>query len=102
MRSTPDLVLLAAVLGHSDVAVTKLYQHMLADHLARARNAVSFVAPVGPATVEAHRRWRTSKKVPKSAAVDKTVPTDRTQTTPNAVTIERDTRFELATFSLGS
>jgi integrase len=105
LKNKPDLVLLASVLGHSDVAVTKTYQHMLPDHLARARDAVSFTAPVGPAAVEAHRRSRMTKRKPtkKSRArigqtVPRTVPSDVT----NLVTIERDTRFELATFSLGS
>ncbi len=54
----PDIHLLADVLGHSDVAVTRLYAHLLPDHLARARNAVNFAAPVGPATLESRRRWR--------------------------------------------
>ena len=39
----PDIYLLARVLGHSDVTVTRLYAHLLPDHLAKARNVVGFV-----------------------------------------------------------
>ncbi len=109
LKGNPDLVLLAAVLGHSDIAVTKLYQHMLADHLARARNVVSFVPPVGPATVEAHRRWRTTRTATRKAAkaakirsANQTVPRTVPSAAPSLVSIERDTGFEPATFSLGS
>lgn len=42
LRKTPDLYLLAKILGHSDITVTKLYSHLLPDHLERARNAVDF------------------------------------------------------------
>jgi integrase len=42
LRKCPDLYLLAKVLGHSDITVTKLYSHLLPDHLNRARNAVDF------------------------------------------------------------
>lgn len=90
-----DLVLLAEVLGHSDTQVTNLYKHMLPGHLARARNGnvVNFAITMGPATVEAHRRWRQLNRT-----VPATVPTEAS----NVVTIERDTGFEPATFSLGS
>lgn len=76
LKNKPDLVLLAAVLGHSDIAVTKIYQHMLPDHLARARDAVSFASPVSPAAVEAHRHRRTKKKSTKKfrARTGETVP----------------------------
>ncbi|MCX5748052.1 MAG: site-specific integrase [Proteobacteria bacterium] len=100
LRTKPDLVLLAEVLGHSDVAVTKLYQHMLPDHLARARNVVNFVAPVGPAAVEAHRRQRSERKATKKVQ-RKTVPRTVPTTVENAVSIERDNGFEPSTFSLG-
>lgn len=105
LAANPDLVLLAEVLGHSDIAVTKLYKHMLPNYLARARNAVNFVPPVGPAAVEAKRRWKGPPKK-KRAAKQKTVPETVPETVPttveNSVTIERDTGFEPATFSLGS
>lgn len=42
LRKRPDLYLLARILGHSDITVTKLYSHLLPDHLDRARNAVDF------------------------------------------------------------
>lgn len=57
LASTPDIYLLARILGHSDIGVTKLYGHLLPDHLDRARGAVSFGAPVGPAELEARLRW---------------------------------------------
>ena len=53
----PDLFLLARLLGHSDVTVTKLYSHLLPDHLERARNAVAFTSPVPFSEVEARLRW---------------------------------------------
>lgn len=49
----PDLGLLAAILGHSDEAVTRLYAHMVPDRLERARNAVSIAA--GPVLVRKKR-----------------------------------------------
>lgn len=45
LQSTPDLRLLAEVLGHSTTYVTELYTHMLPGHLARARNAVQLAPP---------------------------------------------------------
>ena len=42
LQKRPDLYLLARILGHSDITVTKLYAHLLPDHLERARNAVDF------------------------------------------------------------
>jgi hypothetical protein len=48
---------LAQVMGHSDITVTKLYSHLLPDHLERARNAVNFGSPVGAAELLARRRW---------------------------------------------
>jgi integrase len=59
LKTTPDLYLLARVLGHSDVRLTtRVYAHLLPDHLDRARNAVFLPAPVGPATTRAAKRWR--------------------------------------------
>lgn len=49
LQERPDLILLAALLGHSATYVTELYGHMLPDHLARARGAVNIGA--GPKTV---------------------------------------------------
>jgi integrase len=57
LGTVPDLGLLAAILGHSDQAVTRLYTHMLPDRLAKARNVVSVAPPVGPAIVAAKRKW---------------------------------------------
>jgi len=90
----PDLLLLAEVLGHSDTAVTGLYKHMLPDHLSRARNVVNFTPAVGPAFVEAQRRWHR----PAIETVPKTVP----RMSATVVSIERDKGFEPSTFSLGS
>jgi integrase len=58
LHACPDIRLLAKILGHSDTRVTELYAHLLPDHLARARNAVSISPAVGPAVTEAKRRWR--------------------------------------------
>lgn len=46
LKKVPDLFLLARVLGHSDTRVTRLYSHLLPEHLLRARNAVQFALPV--------------------------------------------------------
>jgi integrase len=60
LKTEPDLFLLARVLGHSDTRVTKLYSHLLPEHLARARNAVRFAPPVAStsAAAKAAARWR--------------------------------------------
>lgn len=42
LLKVPDLYLLARILGHSDTTVTRLYAHLLPDHLGRALNAVDF------------------------------------------------------------
>jgi integrase len=42
LQAVPDIFLLAKVLGHSETRTTRLYSHLLPDHLARARNAVNF------------------------------------------------------------
>ena len=58
LKQVPDLFLLARVLGHSDTRVTKLYSHLLPEHLARARNAVRFALPVQlTAKDKAANRW---------------------------------------------
>ncbi len=76
LATTPDLLLLARILGHSHQRVTEIYSHLLPEHLARGRRAVRFgdavlLAPPGseapaapPATVvrplaEALERART-------------------------------------------
>jgi integrase len=46
LQRQPDLFLLARILGHADITVTRLYSHLLPDHLERARGAVAFSAPV--------------------------------------------------------
>lgn len=58
LRDQPDLFLLARVMGHSHAKVTELYSHLLADHLARARGAVSFDPGIGPAALKAQERWK--------------------------------------------
>jgi integrase len=57
LRGHPDMYLLAQILGHSHERVTELYAHLLPDHLERARNVVNMGAGVGPAAIEAKRRW---------------------------------------------
>lgn len=59
LQTTPDLFLLARVMGHSDTRVTKLYSHLMPEHLERARNGVNFEAPVGPAALAAKLKWGT-------------------------------------------
>lgn len=95
----PDLALLAYVMGHSDAAVTRLYAHMLPDHLERARDAVSFVAPPAAAEAVALLRWREDRRKPSGkpsgggggeVSQKGDFPT------------ERATGFEPATSSLGS
>lgn len=41
LQRVPDLFLLAEVLGHSSTRTTKIYAHLMPDHLARARGAVA-------------------------------------------------------------
>jgi len=57
LATQPDLYLLGKILGHSHERVTKLYAHLLPDHLERARGAVSFAAPFGVAEMRARTRW---------------------------------------------
>ena len=93
LAARPDLPQLGYIMGHSDAAVTRLYAHMLPDHLERAREAVSFVAPAAAADAVAMVRWRIGRETvrkPSGGGGEKCVST------------ERGTRFELATSSLGS
>lgn len=98
----PDLALLAYVMGHSDATVTRLYAHMLPDHLERARDAVSFVAPAAAAEAVAVLRWREDRRKPSgrpSGEDDARAGGKR----PTAGDLsERATGFEPATSSLGS
>lgn len=87
LARVPDLTLLAELLGHSDQAVTKLYKHLLPDHLARARGAVEVVAPAAAAEALAMERWRADRrrvkpsggpsgKAPPTAAITDEKPND--------------------------
>lgn len=59
LERRPDLFLLGKVLGHSHSAVTELYGHLLPEHMAEARNLVTFdAAPIKPATRTRTRRSR--------------------------------------------
>ena len=58
LAACPDLGALAAILGHSDEATTRLYAHMLPGRLERARAAVSISPGIGPATLAAQKAWR--------------------------------------------
>jgi integrase len=62
LATTPDLYLLARVLGHSTTRVTELYAHLLPDSLGRARKAVAFPAAVSPAALEVAARWARRQK----------------------------------------
>lgn len=46
LAAVPDMFLLAQVLGHSHVRITKIYSHLLPGHLARARDAVMLAPPL--------------------------------------------------------
>lgn len=58
LAACPDMFLLAQVLGHSETRTSKIYAHLLPNHLERARNAVNLSPAAGPATLEARRRWK--------------------------------------------
>jgi len=45
LQRQPDLFLLAEILGHSSITTTKLYAHLMPDHLARGRGAVKIPMP---------------------------------------------------------
>lgn len=51
LQRVPDLFLLAEVLGHSSTRTTKIYAHLMPNHLARARGAVA-IAPTGAAPLD--------------------------------------------------
>lgn len=57
LQRQPDMFLLAKLMGHDHTRVTEMYSHLLPDHLAAARNVVNFAPTVGPARLEASRRW---------------------------------------------
>lgn len=63
LKNKPDIFLLSKILGHSETRTTRLYSHLLPDHLAAARNAVSFSVPL--------RKVRTPKR---RETVPRTVP----------------------------
>jgi integrase/recombinase XerD len=115
LAGCPDLFLLARVLGHSDVAVTRLYAHLLKDRLARARNVVSFASPIGPAALAAQQRWGEVLLVCELEDHDIAAPDAQNlgqdlgqnergvkPSQPNASSsLERETGLEPATLSLG-
>ncbi len=57
LKACPDMFLLAQVLGHSETKMSKTYAHLLPAHLERARDAVNLGPAVGPAAMEARKRW---------------------------------------------
>ncbi|WP_437623345.1 tyrosine-type recombinase/integrase [Sorangium sp. So ce1151] len=57
LKAVPDMYLLSQILGHSETRTSKLYAHLLPEHLERARGAVSLMPDVGAAAAEARRRW---------------------------------------------
>jgi integrase len=50
LQAKADLFLLGRILGHSHARVTELYAHLIPEHLAEARNIVSF----GPTPAKTH------------------------------------------------
>jgi hypothetical protein len=67
LAKVPDLGLLAEILGHSEESVTRLYQHMLPERLARAPNVVSIGMPQ-PARSPGKGRWTAPSTVREPAA----------------------------------
>jgi integrase len=49
LAAKPDLFLLGKLLGHSHTRVTELYSHLIPEHLAEARNVVSFATEAASA-----------------------------------------------------
>lgn len=66
LATTPDLFLLARILGHSHTRVTELYSHLLPDHLERARRAVSLPTALTPAALETAAKWARRAKAVKA------------------------------------
>lgn len=65
LAAKPDLFLLGKLLGHSHTRVTELYSHLIPEHLAEARNVVSFAA-------EAQMKTGTeSKAAPRKPSLDR-------------------------------
>jgi site-specific recombinase XerC len=48
LSSKPDIFLLGRLLGHGHARVTELYAHLIPEHLAEARNVVTFAASAAP------------------------------------------------------
>ncbi len=67
LKVRPDMFLLARILGHSDVAVTRIYSHLMPDHLERARNAVRLV-PIGFTPSAMPTRLAKTKTAPAGSA----------------------------------
>lgn len=62
LERRPDLFLLGKVLGHSHSAVTELYGHLLPEHMAEARNVVTFTASPITAAAKPLRSRATSAR----------------------------------------
>jgi len=56
LASKADLFLLGRLLGHGHTRVTELYSHLIPEHLAEARNVVSFAAEARAALRPTERR----------------------------------------------
>lgn len=59
LQNTPELSLLARILGHSQTRITEIYSHLLPGHLDRAKNAVNLSVEIAVVTVG---RPRTAQK----------------------------------------
>lgn len=57
LQRSPDMPALARIMGHDHTRVTEMYFHMLPDHLEATRNVVNFAPRIGPARVDAAKRW---------------------------------------------
>ncbi len=71
LAGQPDIGLLAQVLGHSEESVTRLYQHMVPERLARARNVVSIGLPPARGTAQIVERER-GRRATRSAGRERT------------------------------
>lgn len=62
LMAEPDMFLLSQVLGHSETRTTKLYAHLLKEHLQRARNKVNLAPGISAAAWRAARVWEEGQK----------------------------------------
>ncbi len=62
LQKTPDVFLLAKVLGHTSQHTTMMYAHLLPEHLEKSRNAVNIAAPIRTVAKAVAKRARRGEK----------------------------------------